>query len=210
MSDKEFELTDRMNTIPLIELKNDEVEYSDLIKDEKEVEEEKKLLIYSAKSVSIFKIICHLSGKLEIFFIIMGTLCTFFSGCTNSIWSILAGNTINELTNIIGLEQLDEDMMFLWGYSALRQMNTLKMKYFELILNQEQSWFDENNAFEFSTKIQTQLEQIEMGLGDRFSQIILMFAEIISGFAVGFMTSWKLTLIICSSFPIIIISVLMY
>ena len=241
MSDKEFELTDRMNSIPLIELKNDELEFSDLIKDQKEIEEKKKLLVYSVKSVSIFKIICHLSGKLEIFFMIIGTLCTFFSGCTNSIWSILAGNTINELTNIIGVDQLDEAehkkkieeirnpvntliwlfiilgvltfitnffMMFLWGYSALRQMNTLKIKYFELILNQEQSWFDQNNAFEFSTKIQTQLEQIEMGLGDRFSQIILMFSEIISGFAVGFMTSWKLTLIICSSFPIIIISVL--
>ena len=35
-----------------------------------------------------------------------------------------------------------------------------------------------------------------------------MIAEIISGFTVGFMTSWKLTLIICSSFPIIVASVL--
>ena len=35
-----------------------------------------------------------------------------------------------------------------------------------------------------------------------------MIAEIISGFTVGFMTSWKLTLIICSSFPIIVVSVL--
>ena len=81
-------------------------------------------------------------------------------------------------------------MLFLWGYSALRQMNNLKIKYFDLILKQEQSWFDEHNSFEFSTKIQSQLEQIELGLGDRFSQIILMFAEIISGFTVGFITSW--------------------
>ena len=35
-----------------------------------------------------------------------------------------------------------------------------------------------------------------------------MVAEILSGFTVGFMTSWKLTLIICSSFPIIVLSVL--
>jgi len=41
-------------------------------------------------------------------------------------------------------------MLFLWGYSALRQMDTLKIKYFELILNQEQSWFDEHNSFEFA------------------------------------------------------------
>ena len=99
-------------------------------------------------------------------------------------------------------------MLFSWGYTALKQMHRLKKKYFGLILEQEQSWFDENNAFEFSTKIQNQLEQIEFGLGDRFGQIILLVSEIVSGFSVGFAISWKLTLIICSSFPIIIISVI--
>ena len=68
-------------------------------------------------------------------------------------------------------------MLFLWGYAAMRQMNNLKTKYFKLILSQEQSFFDEHNSFEFANKIQSQLEQIELGLGDRFSQIILMLAE---------------------------------
>jgi ABC-type multidrug transport system fused ATPase/permease subunit len=235
--DKEYELSENINAIPLIELKTEEVELNDLIKDSKEVEEEKKLLVYEARKVSIFKIICHLSGKLEIFFMISGTVCTFFSGCSNALWNIIAGNTINELTNIIDapeaeynskISEIEEPvnklimlfmilgaltfltnffMLFLWGYSALRQMNTLKIKYFQLVLNQEQSWFDEHNSFEFSTKIQSQLEQIELGLGDRFSQIILMIADIVAGFVVGFMTSWQLTLVICSSFPIIAISV---
>ena len=69
-------------------------------------------------------------------------------------------------------------MLFLWGLSALRQMHFLKKNYFELIMSQEQEWFDENNEFQFSTKIQTQLEQIEYGLGDKFGQIILMITEI--------------------------------
>ena len=98
-------------------------------------------------------------------------------------------------------------MLFLWGFAAMRQMNSLKTKYFKLILSQEQSFFDANNSFEFSNKIQSQLEQIEQGLGDRFSQIILMLAETISGFTIGFITSWKLSLVICACFPIIIISV---
>jgi ATP-binding cassette subfamily B (MDR/TAP) protein 1 len=98
-------------------------------------------------------------------------------------------------------------MLFLWGYAAMRQMNNLKTKYFKLILSQEQSFFDEHNSFEFANKIQSQLEQIELGLGDRFSQIILMLAESISGIVVGFLTSWKLSLVICASFPIIVISV---
>ena len=44
--DKEYELSENINAIPLIELKTEEVELNDLIKDSKEVEEEKKLLVY--------------------------------------------------------------------------------------------------------------------------------------------------------------------
>ncbi len=95
-------------------------------------------------------------------------------------------------------------MMFSWAYSSLRQMHWMKINYFSLILKQEQGWFDENNAFEFATKVQAQLEQIEMGVGDRFGQIILMSAELISGFVVGFIASWKLTLVLLCCAPFIV------
>ena len=95
-------------------------------------------------------------------------------------------------------------MMFLWAYSSLRQMHWMKINYFYLILRQEQGWFDENNAFEFATKVQAQLEQIEMGVGDRFGQIILMLSELISGFVVGFISSWKLTLVLLCCAPFIV------
>ena len=95
-------------------------------------------------------------------------------------------------------------MMFSWAYSSLRQMHWMKINYFSLILKQEQGWFDENNAFEFATKVQAQLEQIEMGVGDRFGQIILMSAELISGFIVGFIASWKLTLVLLCCAPFIV------
>jgi len=208
---------------------------------DKDNEEEKKLLIYKIQSVSVWKLICHLSGKLEIFLMIIGLFSTLFSGCQYSIWGFIFGDTINELTNVIDIDKLPDDeynkeidkieitvnklvfyylilagmtfisnflMVFLWGYTSLRQTHKLKQKYFSLILNQEQSWFDENNTYEFSTKVQNQLEQIELGLGDKFSQIILMFTEVLSGFFVGFLISWKLALILCSSFPIIICSVI--
>ena len=42
-------------------------------------------------------------------------------------------------------------MTFLWTYLAMRQIQWLKTNYFTIILNQEQGWFDENNAFEFAT-----------------------------------------------------------
>ena len=54
---------------------------------------------------------------------------------------------------------------FLWLYSGLRQMQNLKIKYFTVILNQEQSWFDGNKIFELGTKVQAQIESIQPAFG---------------------------------------------
>ena len=240
MSENEYDILDEPINDPLIEEENSDKKPEKLSKENKKKEDEKDILVYKAQSVSIFKVICHLSGVLEIVFMLFGVICTAFSGCTTSLSGLIIGNIINRLTDLVDIEKLPDDeykqkideveiklkklilylfilgactfvsnffMLFLWGFSAMRQMYNLKTKYFELILNQEQSFFDKNNAFEFSNKIQSQLEQIENGLGDRFSQIVLMIAEIIAGFVIGFITSWKLTLIICASFPIIIVAV---
>ena len=237
MSENEYEILDESNNDLLIEQEKQDIKPDKSDEKKKNIEEEKEILVFKAQQVSIFKVLGHLSGKLDIFLMIFGVICTAFSGCSTSLSGLLLGHTINSLTVLLGLNGAEYDkkivelekplnkfilyfillgiftfvanffMLFLWGYSAMKQMNVLKTKYFELILNQEQSFFDENNSFEFSNKIQSQLEQIESGLGDRFSQIILMVSEIIAGFTIGFLTSWKLTLIICASFPVIIISV---
>ena len=241
MAEEEHEILDETNNEPLIEPEKKDKKIDDLKEEKKHEEEEKDILIYQAQSISIFKVICHLSTALDIFFMLFGVVCTAFSGCVSSLSGLIVGNIINELTVLSDAEKMSPEqynekikavdrplhrlihylfilgactflsnffMLFLWGYSAMRQMYNLKTKYFELILSQEQSFFDEHNTFEFSNKIQSQLEQIENGLGDRFSQIILMSAEIIAGFTIGFITSWKLTLIICTSFPIIILAVI--
>ena len=43
-----------------------------------------------------------------------------------------------------------------------------------------------------------------MGVGDRFGQIILMLSELVSGFIIGFISSWKLTLVLLCCAPFIV------
>ena len=93
---------------------------------------------------------------------------------------------------------------FMWAYSSLRQIHNLKESYFATILKQEQGWFDENNAYEFATKVQAQLEQIELGVGDKFGQVLQMVTQVIAGLIVAFTTSWKLTLIMLCVSPAIL------
>ena len=90
---------------------------------------------------------------------------------------------------------------FFWEYAALRQMHHLKEKYFARILMQEQGWFDQNNAYEFATKVQVQLEQIELGVGEKFGTLVESASTFITGLLISFFASWKLTLIILCVAP---------
>ena len=90
---------------------------------------------------------------------------------------------------------------FFWEYASLRQMHHLKEKYFARILMQEQGWFDQNNAFEFATKVQVQLEQIELGVGEKFGTLVECASTFVTGLIIAFFASWKLTLVILCVSP---------
>ena len=87
------------------------------------------------------------------------------------------------------------------GLLGTRTFYNFKKKYFSVLLSQEQGWFDSNNAFEFATKIQSQLEYVELGLGENLSKFLSLFFEAICSFIFAFFGSWKLTLVILCLFP---------
>ena len=91
-----------------------------------------------------------------------------------------------------------------WSLVGQRCMHQMKRNYFNTILSQEQGWFDAHNAFEFATKVQAQLEQVEMGIGDKFGQIIMMLSQCVAGFVIAFITSWKITLVMLCVAPFIV------
>ena len=150
-------------------------------------------LMFDFKEVYPFKLYYYISGKFEIFLMIIAIIVTIGAGCSTALKSSLLGDAINSLsTTVLPNDISDEeyqDLMdpieskvnstikkfliygtimfvlnflseFLWLYSGLRQIHKLKIDYFSLILRQEQGWFDQNNVFEFATKVQAQLEGI--------------------------------------------------
>jgi ABC-type multidrug transport system fused ATPase/permease subunit len=97
---------------------------------------------------------------------------------------------------------------FIWCYVGMRQMHHLKEKYFAVILRQEQGWFDANNAFEFSTKVQAQFEQIALGVGEKFGITLQAISQVIVGLIIAFYKSWLLTLVMLAISPTIFACVL--
>ena len=95
-----------------------------------------------------------------------------------------------------------------WCLLGSRMCHTLKRRYFTVILSQEQGWFDANNPFEFATKVQAQLEQIEFGVGEKLGMVIQMASSCVISFTFAFIISWKIALVMLCVAPFIIVDVL--
>ena len=204
------------------------------MRDEKFAEEElKKNLMFEEKDVSLFHIYHHLAEPIDYFYMVLAFIGSIGAGVALPIMSYLCTDIMSEVGNTSEYEN-DVEMliervkhgfnkqikrflvigaiMFVCNFLSIcffslmgnRMCFRLKRNYFTVILSQEQGWFDSNNAFEFSTKVQAQLEQIEMGIGERFGQIITSVSQCIVSFIFAFIASWKITLIMLVVAPLII------
>ena len=94
---------------------------------------------------------------------------------------------------------------FFVGLICTRTLYNFKKIYFRLIFSQEQAWFDSTNVFMFASKIQAQLEFIEVGLGEVLVDFIVKICILLGSLIFAFLGSWKLTLVILCLVPFMII-----
>ena len=185
------------------------------------------------RSISIWRLLYHLSTKKEVFLMLLGTLGSIISAISGPIMSYNFGGAINDFSDIQNLEEIDKNseeiisftnsvnaiikrylilggilfmsnflQAFGWQYSAFLQIHKLKENYFLVIMRQEQEYFDNNNPYELVTKVQTQLQQIELGLGDKFGFVIQKIFNVLAGITISFLVSWKLSLIVLCVAPL--------
>lgn len=160
-------------------------------------------------------------------YLLIAVIASVISGCTMPLFSFLFGQTVNNFTKKIDqtdfmdiIKQLSFNYLiigsimfavsslqkFLWEYIGKSLIINIKTMYFKTILEQEQAYFDDVNSFEYSTKVQNQTKIIEMGLGFKVGQTISSLCMGIISIVLGFVISWKLSLVLLSLFPFIAIS----
>ena len=76
----------------IIEEKEEEESFSSVIK--------KNNLVFEEKNISFIKLYCHLSEKLEIFLMILGTIASLGSGVAAPLMCHLFGDMANDFTSI--------------------------------------------------------------------------------------------------------------
>uniref|UniRef100_A0A674AXM9 ABC-type xenobiotic transporter n=1 Tax=Salmo trutta TaxID=8032 RepID=A0A674AXM9_SALTR len=97
-------------------------------------------------------------------------------------------------------------MLFL--LTATKQTKRIREKYFHAILHQQMSWFDTHQIGVLNVRLTDDINTINEGLGDKICVFVQFFCTFLSGFVIGFIFGWKLTLVILAVSPLLAGSIL--
>jgi ATP-binding cassette subfamily B (MDR/TAP) protein 1 len=87
-----------------------------------------------------------------------------------------------------------------------RQVHKIRLAYYRAVLRQNIGWFDVNPSGELSSRLNDDIDKIHDGIGDKFVIMIQWFSTFISGFIVGLIKGWQLTLLLLALTPIMALS----
>ncbi|CAG0888376.1 unnamed protein product [Darwinula stevensoni] len=91
----------------------------------------------------------------------------------------------------------------MWVASCERQIHRIRQEFFYQAMRQEMSWFDRKQSGELTMKLSDDLERVREGIGDKMSRCIESVSAFASGLVVGFIVSWRLSLVILSLTPLL-------
>lgn len=98
----------------------------------------------------------------------------------------------------------------LWCLAAGRQIHKIRQKFFHAIMNQEIGWFDVHDVGELNTRLTDDVSKINDGIGDKLGMFFQSITTFSAGFIIGFISGWKLTLVILAVSPLIGLSSAMW
>jgi ATP-binding cassette subfamily B (MDR/TAP) protein 1 len=81
----------------------------------------------------------------------------------------------------------------------------IRLQYLKTMLHQSVSYFDEHPPGSIATSLSTDTNMIEVGLADKVASLCQGCGMIISAFGIGFAKSWRLTLVVGTTIPYMII-----
>ncbi|KAG8432402.1 hypothetical protein GDO86_016881 [Hymenochirus boettgeri] len=90
-----------------------------------------------------------------------------------------------------------------WVTVAARQVQRIRKLYFRKIMRMEIGWFDCTSVGELNTRMSDDINKINDAIADQVGIFIQRFTTFLSGFLLGFVSGWKLTLVIIAVSPLI-------
>mmetsp|Transcript_3600 Transcript_3600/g.7957 ORF Transcript_3600/g.7957 Transcript_3600/m.7957 type:complete len:1436 (+) Transcript_3600:181-4488(+) len=92
--------------------------------------------------------------------------------------------------------------------AAADMAHTFKISYLSLLLQQDTAYFDLTDVAGTASMIEGEGNKIKKGVGRKMGEGFQFFITMIGGFAYGFYSSWKVSLVILTTLPFMSISAL--
>ncbi|CAM8890594.1 unnamed protein product [Rhodiola kirilowii] len=182
----------------------------------------------NANSVPLYKLFSFADSK-DVFLMIVGSVAASGNGVCSPLMTILMGKTINafgggssdtryvvdEVTKValqfvylaIGTGVAAFLQVACWMVTGERQSARIRGLYLKTILRQDVSFFDkETNTGEVIERMSGDTVLIQDAMGEKVGKFIQLIATFIGGFVIAFIKGWRLTLVMLSSIPLLVLS----
>ncbi|CAF3541777.1 unnamed protein product [Rotaria sp. Silwood1] len=93
-----------------------------------------------------------------------------------------------------------------WSIACERQTRRLRETLFRSILNKDIAYFDTHKTGQLSTRLTEDVNKVHDGTGDKVGSALQFIGSSIAGIILGFIKGWKLTLVLLSLGPIVVVS----
>ncbi|KAI6238677.1 Multidrug resistance protein pgp-3 [Aphelenchoides fujianensis] len=84
-----------------------------------------------------------------------------------------------------------------------RQTHRIKKEFLRTVMNQDQPWFEQNNVGKLAEKMNSGIDRIRDGTGDKLQAIIQASVSLIAGLAISLWMSWRMALILMAVNPFV-------
>ncbi|XP_030388573.1 multidrug resistance protein homolog 49 isoform X2 [Scaptodrosophila lebanonensis] len=92
---------------------------------------------------------------------------------------------------------------------ALKQIGRIRKVFLRAVLRQEMSWYDTNSSTNFASKVAEDLDKMKEGIGEKVTIFTFLIMTFVLAIVASFFYGWKLTLVVLTCCPFIIVSTAM-
>ncbi|KAJ9591025.1 hypothetical protein L9F63_027767, partial [Diploptera punctata] len=92
------------------------------------------------------------------------------------------------------------------NFGAQKQIARVRQLFLQSVLRQDMSWYDTTKTANFASRLTEILDKMQDGIGEKLSIFLYLLTTFIASVIMSFLKGWKLTLVVLSCAPVIIIS----
>ncbi|XP_026194305.1 ABC transporter B family member 21 [Cyclospora cayetanensis] len=155
--------------------------------------------------------------KFDVVLLLCGTLLSAGVGALLPVFFLVFGDLIEQMNTTLDTDYYVRFMAWLglaafvsgsvstacFEVAADRQVKAFKEQYFQSVVRQDMAWYDQSNVGSLASRLLSNIASIRSGIGLKLCMLIQLFVVIIGALVVGFIKSWKLTLVSAAAVPVV-------